>query len=474
MGPRAVHDGYDPAPTMRLAPPVARALRLSIFEGSMWAVYWNVVAGVVVNGLALALGARPFHLAILNALPLLGQVGGLLAARYLQARDARKPLALAAEAASRGVWLLLLLLLVPGVAEGPGRVWFLLGVAAASHVVHFAGAVAWLSWISDLVPEPIRGVYFGVRTAIVGVVGLVGLSLAGHLADQVRAAEGPGRPYLTVLLVLVAGAVLFGGLSWLGLLLQPVRKMRRLSAAGWRVIGRTLTSREGRRIAIAWMALAGSAGVTTGAFMAFFLDRLHMSMTGVVVYGWVALAVSTAVTPLLGRVGDRFGHRNLLLVAWVGVFWQPLLSVMTPDRLPHLLGLMPWTILVDALFAGSFWPAVGVAQTNLVIAYAPSEGRAALFAGLSALAGIAGFLGAVVGGVASDVIGANHAFTFLGLPADDVRFPMILGVLLRTIALATIPRVSEPAHTRPPITSAQAFTVVWRLVAGKPVRPPAR
>lgn len=456
---------------MRLAPPVARALRLSMFEGAMWAVYWNIVAGVIVNGLALALGARPFHLAILNALPLLGQVGGLFAARYLQRRDARKPLALVAEGASRGAWLLLLLL--PLLPEGGVRTWFLLWVATASHLVHYAGAIAWLSWISDLVPEPIRGVYFGVRSAVLGVVGLLGVTLASEWADGVRAAQGVGDAYVTTLLALVTIGVVFGALSWLGLLLQPVRRMRRLGAAGWHAIARTLLDPDGRRIAVAWVALAFSAGITTGTFIAFFLGRLQMTFMGVTAYGWLALAVSTAVTPLLGRMGDRFGHRNLLLVAWLGVFWQPILSVVTPNDMPHVLGLMPVTILLDAVFSGSFWPAVGVSQTNLVIATAPSEERAGMFAALSALAGLAGFAGAIGGGLVSEAIGPERAFTVLGLPADDLRFPMLLGVAFRLLALATIPPLREPPHTSPPVTSAQAFTVVWRLVAGKPVRPPA-
>ncbi len=455
---------------MRIAPQIARALRLSVFEGSMWAVYWNVVAGVIINGLALAVGARPIHLAVLNSLPLLGQVFGLAAARYLQTRDVRKPLVLVAEGVSRAAWLLIpLLLFLP---PGEPRTLYLLAVAALSHGLHSWGAVGWVSWVSDLVPESIRGVFFGVRTAILGLVGVVGVTLASLWADGVRDRHGVGDAYLDTLLVLVVIAVGFGGLSWWGLFLKPVRRMKRLTEPGWRRLLALLRHGNGRRIAIAWAALAFSAGITTGVFVAFFLDRLGMSMLGFTAYGWIALLVSTGATPLLGRLADRWGNRTLLLVAWGGAFWLPLLSMMTPDDMPHVLGLMPWTILVDAVASGCFWPAVGIAQTNLVIAEVPSESRAGLFAALSALAGLAGFAGALLGGVIAEAIGDGAIFHLGSIPVSDLRFPMLIGFGLRLLAGFTIFRIREPARSPTSVTSAQAFTIVWRLVVGKPIRPP--
>jgi MFS family permease len=353
-------------------------------------------------------------------------------------------------------------------------VWLVLLVAAVSHVVHAAGAVGWLSWVSDLVPEEIRGVYFGVRTAVAGLVGVAGLILASRWADSIRESHGAGPEYLRTLLVLVGVSVVFAGLSWLGLVLQPVRRMRRFAAAGWRSIRESIATGNGRRIAVSWATMAFATGVTTGLYMVFFLDRLRMTLTGVTVYAVIALSVSTAMTPVLGRVADRFGHRNMLLIAWGGVFWLPLLSAFTPDDMPHVLGLMPLTILLDAIVGGCFWPAVPVAQTNLVIAEAPSEERAGLFSALSALAGVTGFAGAIAGGLVADAIGERTIFEIGSIPVGDLRLPMLIGTALRAGAGLAILRIREPARSAEDIANGQAFSVVWRLLIGKPVRPITR
>lgn len=458
---------------LRIAPPIARALRLSVFEGAAFAVYWNVVAGVIANGLLLALGAGPFQLAILNALPLLSQAFGVVAARVIQARDVRKPFAMLAEGLSRAVWILVPFCVLFD-ATNPARVWFVLSIATVSHVAHAAGVVSWLSWVSDLVPEQIRGIYFGIRTAIAGLVGVAGLSIATEIADRTRMTHGAGTEYLTVLLLIVAGALLFAATSWIALLYQPVRRMRIFVKTGWKAIFDTLRTKNGKRIGLTWTTFAFSTGITTGIYIPFFLGRLKMTLTGLAVYSWVALAVSTALTPILGRFSDRFGHRNLLLVSWLGVFWQPLLSVFTPNAMHHVLGLMPVTILIDAVAGGCFWPAVALAQTNLVIAQANSEERAGLFAVLTAMAGIAGFTAALLGGGLAEWIGTGHTFHLIGIPLDDLRLPLLIGAVLRFVTGMTILFIREPPRRNGPVPSEQALTIVWRLLAGKPARPVTR
>lgn len=112
------------------------------------------------------------------------------------------------------------------------RVPGLLLFAGLSQLLAAPVGVLWLSWMADLVPEERRGRYFGLRNALLGLVGTLGNLLGGLVADRLPPPSG----YQVVLLLGVAA----GLLSVLLLRQQAEPKeprpspMREVMAGAWR------------------------------------------------------------------------------------------------------------------------------------------------------------------------------------------------------------------------------------------------
>ena len=160
-------------------------------------LFINWATGMVMTGYALWLGATPAALAVLGALPSVGQLAAPLA---LFSRGSRQRLSIVLAGGGRAIFAgVLILPLLPENMRIPG----LLIIAALSQLVIAPVNVLWTSWMADLVPEKERGRYFGFRNAFLGLVGTVGNLAAGTLID------GLGKPwgFLLVLFVGVAAGV---------------------------------------------------------------------------------------------------------------------------------------------------------------------------------------------------------------------------------------------------------------------------
>ncbi|RTI14283.1 MFS transporter, partial [Thermus scotoductus] len=175
-----------------------RSLRLSIWEGTLAVLFLYWTTGVLVTGYALALGAPPLALALLGSLPFLAQLTAPLA---LFMRGSRRALTVRLNLASR--LLFLPALLAPFLPEGL-RIPALLLFAGASQLLAAPVGVLWLSWMADLVPQERRGRYFGLRNALLGLVGTLGNLLGGLVADTLP----PPTGYQAVLLLGVGAGLL--------------------------------------------------------------------------------------------------------------------------------------------------------------------------------------------------------------------------------------------------------------------------
>lgn len=337
----------------------------------------------MIIGYMLHLGASPTEIGLIASVPLLAQLVSPFAA-YLGGLAGRLKVVTAVTALlGRALWLLAAFLPLLGVPPEQ-RPAFVVLLVMASSLFQAGTATLWTSWLGSVVPDSRRGRYFGFRTGVVGVVGMVANLGAGWFLDQVSAPLN----FQIVLGVGVVAALL--GAALLLFHYEPPSKHQR---PHFREVFRTPWQHDNFRkflvFGVYWQA---SVMLASPFVFAYFLDALQMSFTQIAVWSVIASLSALLTTTWWGRVADRYGNKVVLAIgtALAGSVMPLSWMLAGPDQL--------WPVWFSAFFDAAAWGAIGPAIFNLALASAPKEERTAFIAMYSCATGAAGFLGGLLSG----------------------------------------------------------------------------
>ncbi|MFA5567690.1 MAG: MFS transporter [Trueperaceae bacterium] len=363
---------------------VRRTMRLSVVEGSAMQLFLSWTSGSVLVGYLLALGASPTHIAFVGSVPFLAQVVSPLGAWAAEVLGGRRALTATLGAIGRASWILAAFLPQLNVPDALRPTLLVELVFFASAFQAGVGTV-WTAWMGDVVPDDHRGRYFGMRTGVLGAVGMLATLGAGAFLDRVAA------PLSFQLVLGVAIAASFVSVVLYLFHYDPPTEKRRVSLR--QIVAIPYGDRNFRRFlafAIYWQFV-----VMLGApfVIPYFLEELSMSFTQVAYWSSIAALVSLASTTIWGRAADRVGNRPVLVL---GTF---LAGALLPLNwiLAGLTGDLRF-IWISAVFDAVAWGAITPAVFNLALGSAPRSGRVAFIAMYSVVQGAAGFLGGAVSG----------------------------------------------------------------------------
>lgn len=410
---RAFHPGRDFSPAH-----ATRTMNLSILEGGFSMLFINWTQGSVLTGYALYLGATPFELGLIASVPLLGQVLAPLIAWLAGRVGRRKSLTIATAVLGRVIWTVAALL--PAIAPPDSRAWLLVVTIAVSGIFLAGNGALWTAWIGDVVPSDQRGRYFGLRGGVLGIVGMLANLGAGAFVDAVDA------PLSFQLVLLFA---IFNGLIASSLLLthsEPLVTAQRLPLlATFTVPFKDLNFRRFLIFASYWTF---AVLIVAPFVFAYFLKHLQMSYTQIALWSVIAAVSALLFSPQWGRLADRVGNKPILEITTVGAgTLLPLTWLLaTPGNL--------WPIWLSGVVDALIWGAIGPAQFNLALSSAPRENRASFIAVLSAVTGLAGFIGGVLSGVLLSGFTSLGTASLLGYQWTPYHWLIVVSALLRTQA----------------------------------------
>ncbi|MBI3097252.1 MAG: MFS transporter [Planctomycetes bacterium] len=478
----------------RLPPSVTRAaIRLSTIEGALASAHLALTSGALLVGFALFLGAGPFEIGLVAAIPLLAQAVSLAAAQRLQTIGRKRPLVVALAALSRGLWLPMAL--VPFVLPAGWALAVTLALFLMTQALLSYGNVAWNAWMADLVPERIRGRYFGRRNLVltavfvpVAISGGVFLDLFADPSGTEAVARGaswldllglaPGRwpaemrPWAFVGLFGAAAAAALVGAGLLSRQAEPLSSSVSSSVSPSSVSASSSSASSASSSSVSSVnpkpeTLDPKPPPFTSLARLPFRDRSFRRLLGFTAFFWfvngfgaplwtpfmlhdlrmnfatigffTAIANVAGIVALMywGGIMDRFGNRPALILCVAATSLHPLCYVVaTPDFILPLY----W----DAISSGIAWKGVELAAFNMMLGASVSRGREMYFAMFVTVQGICQAAGSVLAGAVLELIpsvtAGGHLFTnaqvvFVGL------------TLTRLASLLLLRRVREEGST---------------------------
>src|SRR5216684_1833057 len=368
--------------------------------------------------------------AVRRSLPISAQVVQVPSAWLTRVHGSRRT-ALWAIGVARQLPLVLVILPWLPVPETAQRT-ILLAVAAASSLLAVAGNNAWTSWMGELVPDRVRGRYFGRRTAFCALGSTLGALGAGLALDHARPGAGAGA----VLSLLALASCAFGAIT-VALLRRQHEPRAHLVPPEPTLADalRPWTEPAARGALTFHIAWAAACGLAAAFYPIHMIANLRMGFACMALYNGAIAAVRMLTAPLWGRALDRVGARPVLVACCFGLSVSPVIWLFPRED-------VLWPLALDAVLCGVLLAGQGLASFSLPLNLSSRGTRPFHLAAFAAAAGIATGLASAAGGALAHVLPAHVGFLGRTLVGSQLLF--LMGGGLRLCAAVLALRIVEP------------------------------
>jgi Na+/melibiose symporter-like transporter len=409
-------------------------LRLSIWDGVFANLYANLTGGVFLVGYALALKASEVQIALLAAFPLLANIVQPLSTYLIERVGRRRPLALFGGSFARLSWLVLISLPL-FFASRRSLLYWSLWIIALSQIGTAVNNLAWMSWMADLVHEEMRGRYFGLRNAALGVAALLATLIGGYFLDLWK--EQHPRGEMDALHVLFFLGVICGvtSLFFQARIYEPPLREGNDGLPFRQRLLLPFQDRNFRRLLRFTIVWNFAVYFTAPFFAVYMLKGLKLSYTVVATFAVLSSVADLVSAQLWGRWSDRETNKPILLLTSCCAALIPYGWLFTQRDTTLLLGLLH-------LAGGFFWAGIRLCTGNLVLKLSPPTNRSIYFSVFNAAAGLTAVLAPIAGGFALKHLPALLRAAALSWSPYEVLF--FVSSTGRLAAIPLLAKVREP------------------------------
>ena len=411
-------------------------LKRSMYEGVFAHMFATLTGGVFLTGFAIHLGMDEFTIGLLASLPFLVTVFQIPASHIMGKNGRRKKYWFWGSAIARITWIpILIVALLPG-ASYSIKISIILILVFFSYSCNSVSSISWLSLMSDLVPDGIRGHFFGTRNMLCGAAGLVAMLFFGNFLDYMKNHSNGMLP-LGFSITFIS-AVSFGvlGLYFVKRISDP-----QVERCGDRHSFRenlTIPFRETnfRNFLIYGFCWSFSVHFAAPFFTLYFLRDLKFSYGFVAALGIMSALADMAGMRLWGKISDKVKNRPIIqLGSWIAAFIPIVWIIVKPGSV-----IIP--ILINTI-SGGFWAGINLCTSNLLLRISPQENKAPFLSLYNTAGGLGAAAAPILSGFALMII-AGKDLTFLPGEMLPMHVIFVVSTALRLLSLQFFKRVHEP------------------------------
>jgi MFS family permease len=263
---------------------------------------------------------------------------------------------------------------------------------------------AWQSMIAKIIPDQLRGTFYGLQSSAANLLSSGGALVAGFILTAISA------PQNFALCFLLAGIAMLLSLGFLNSTREPeaapARATSRSTREFWQAL-RDILRRDGNfRLFIGARILAQVASVGTAFFTVYAVRRFDMSAGTAGILTGILMLVQVIANPTFGWLGDRYSHRLMYGFGVLLAGASAAAALFAPS--------LEWMYLVFAL-AGISGAAMWTTTMALTVEFGSAAERPYYIGLANTLVAPATLLAPIIGGWLADSMGYQTTFGIAGI-----------------------------------------------------------
>lgn len=377
-----------------------KTMKLSIKEGAAASVM-SGFGDSYITPYALALNANNVQIGFLGSIAgLLGPLSQIKGSRLME-NNPRKKIFVTGVTFQALMWIpiLLLTLLLNKNILTPYLPIFLIIFYSIYAIAGSIGGPAWFSLLGEVVPEKIRGKYFGKRNTISGVVALTATLLGAFLLDLFK----------TKGFLLLAFSILFSiaavfrliSANFLRKHYEPKIELKKGYYFSFFQFLKKAPKNNFGRFVIFTTLIYFSAQIAGPFFAVYMLKDLGFEKmpNGYIIYTLInisATVFSLLTMQIWGKFSDKYGNLTILKICSYLLPLIPILWIFSPSPI--------YLILVPQVVSGIAWAGFNLGASNFIYDTVTVQRRGICVAYFNLMNGIGIFVGGILGGFLAHIL----------------------------------------------------------------------